>query len=172
MNVALDFEVHVKLLFVCGHVFLYLRFRFFDLFVRDPLAPANGKEENGILNHLGEVEGPLNITLKQVEEVTRMFFDPLAQLEVIVSSHTEDKEVHPLDLFLDLFGVLIDNLPPKSKSDEDRQHSYSREEQGDVGQHLAEHGANTIHSILVIMDAFEQAVGHDHVERAHCEVEW
>lgn len=67
-----------------------------------------------------------------MKQVARMLLDPVTKLVVIISSHTEDEKVNPLYSLFDFLGILIDNLPSKSKGYENRNHCDTRENQGDV----------------------------------------
>ena len=90
-----------------------------------------------------------------MEKIAWVLLNPLAEFEVIVCGHAEYEEVNPLYLLLNFLGVLINNLPPKSECDENGEHRDTREYQGDVCYHFAEHGSHTILRILDIVNALE-----------------
>lgn len=155
MNITLNLKVHVQLLAVCRHVVLDLRLGLLDLLVCDALAPPHCEQKYQVLHHLCQVECPLDVALKKVEEVTWMLLNPLAELKIIISGHAKDEEVNPLYLSLDFLGVLINYLPPEAKCDQNRHHSYAREKQSYVRHHLAKHRADAVRGVLDIMNAFE-----------------
>ena len=73
---TLDLEVHLQLLTIRGHVIFDLCFGLLDFLVGDGLTTPDGEKEDGVFNHFGEVECPLNVTLEEVEKVSGVLFDP------------------------------------------------------------------------------------------------
>lgn len=60
-----------------------------------------------------------------MENIIWMLLNPLIQSIVIVSRHKQDKQVNPLNLLFDFYGILIDDLPSKCESNENGDHGDS-----------------------------------------------
>lgn len=100
-----------------------------------------------------------------------MLGDPLAQGIVIVGRETEDKNVNEVDLLFDIPCVIINDLPPESKCNQQSYQSDPRKNKEDMCEHLAGHRAYTVLHIVKVVNALKKAMGPDHIQRAESEVE-
>jgi len=98
-----------------------------------------------------------------------MFFNPFAQSVVIVCCHKENEQVNILDLLLHFFGVFVDYLPSEPKGYQYSYYGDSGERKHDVGHHLAHHGPNAVLGVVKVMEAFQGAMRHRHVQRSESE---
>ena len=115
MDVLADVHLHLKLFSIGGSIIFNLCCICCQLLIRDSFRSPYGKAEYKIFDRLREVKRPLNIALHQMEEISRMFFNPLAQFVIIIGCHKQNKQIYILDLLLNLFCVFIDQLPSESK---------------------------------------------------------
>ena len=104
-----------------------------------------------------------------MEQIRRMLFNPFAKSVVIVCCHEKNEQINPLDLLFHLFGVFVDDLPPEAKRYKHSYYGDSRECKHDVGHHLAHHRPHTVLGVVEVVEAFECAMRHRHVQGSESE---
>jgi len=114
-NVVLDVCLKLEGLNRSTLVILYFLKAFRVLFIVDSFAPPESKQKDEIFNTPRGVKGPLDLTINQVKQVSRVLLDPTAESIVVVSCHEEDEDINVLDLLFNTHCVLVDNLPSERK---------------------------------------------------------